>query len=139
MNSALIKGGVYKDHRGKLFYNNDFDATQIKRIYFIKNNDVTIFRGWQGHGIEQRWFSVVNGSFKISFIKIDNWENPNENSLIEEVQLDAKEFDVLHIPKGYITGIEALEKDSKLMVMSDFLMGETNDECRYSKEYFKNI
>jgi len=136
MNVALIKGGVYKDHRGKLIYNNDFVATEVKRIYFIENTDVTIFRGWQGHRIEQRWFSVVNGSFKISFIKIDNWEKPNENSLIEEVQLDVKEFDVLHIPKGYITGIEALEKDSKLMVMSNFLMGETKDEYRYDINYF---
>ena len=61
----IIKGNSHSDQRGTLFFNNNYNALEVKRIYFIENNNVNFVRGWQGHKIEQRWFSVVNGSFKI--------------------------------------------------------------------------
>lgn len=74
---AVSNGGRHTDSRGTLFYNNDFDASAIKRIYVIENNGTIFVRGWQGHRIEQRWFSVLQGSFKIELIAIDNWDNPS--------------------------------------------------------------
>ena len=74
----IITGGSYSDDRGTLRLNNSFDATCIKRIYLIENNDPTFVCGWQGHRIEQRWFSVLQGSFKIELIAIDNRENPSK-------------------------------------------------------------
>ena len=53
--------------KSKLDNNNNFDLSSIKRIYFIENKNTSILRRWQGHKIEQRWFSAVIGSFKILF------------------------------------------------------------------------
>ena len=49
--STLINGGVLNDERGNLFYNNDFDSSSIKRIYFIENENAYVLRIWQGHKI----------------------------------------------------------------------------------------
>ena len=134
----LIKGKIHKDNRGNLSYNNDFDAKAIKRIYIIENHNTLIIRAWQGHKIEQRWFSVVTGIFKISLIKIDNWDNPTKNLKSQEYILSSDTLDILHIPNGYISSIQALEKSSKLLVMADHLLGEIIDEYRYPQYYFDN-
>ena len=76
---VLIKGSFFSDSRGTILYNNDFDASEVKRIYFIENNNMNFLRGWQGHKIEQRWFSVANGTFLIRLIAIDNWDFPSNN------------------------------------------------------------
>ena len=52
----IIKGENHNDSRGILFYNNDFDASAIKRLYVIDNQKTNFIRAWQGHKIEQRWF-----------------------------------------------------------------------------------
>ena len=70
----LIQGNISRDQRGVLKYNNDFDLTEIKRLYIIQNDSKNIIRGWQGHKIEQRWFTSLSGIFKINLIEIDNWE-----------------------------------------------------------------
>ena len=134
----IITGNSHSDTRGTLFYNNDFDASAIKRMYVIDNATTEIVRAWQGHKIEQRWFSAINGSFKIGLIKIDNWENPAKNlkKLIYIINSDTLE--VLHVPKGYVSSIQAMEVGSKLLVMADYLLGEINDEYRYDANYFKN-
>jgi dTDP-4-dehydrorhamnose 3,5-epimerase-like enzyme len=133
----IIKGGNHADSRGTLFYNNNFDASAIKRIYFIENKDATFVRGWQGHRIEQRWFSVLKGSFKIELIAIDNWESPSEDLNALDFEIHAESLDVLHVPWGYVSSIQALEMDSKLLVMADYLLGEIKDEYRFDIDYFK--
>lgn len=135
--SEVIIGNSHSDERGTLYYNNDFDASQVKRIYFIENKETTFKRGWQGHKIEQRWFSAVEGSFKISVVLIDDWEKPSENLSSNDFVLDASTMDVLHVPKGNVTCIEALEDNSKLMVLSDYRLGEVKDEYRFDSNYFK--
>ena len=62
---AIIKGDRHTDLRGTLFYNNNFDLSAIKRMYVIENHSTNFVRAWQGHQIEQRWFSVIKGSFRI--------------------------------------------------------------------------
>ena len=137
MEPKLINGNYHSDQRGTLFYNNDFDASLIKRIYIIENESPEFIRGWQGHQIEQRWFSVVNGKFKIQLIKIDNWEKPSVNLEILTYLIDSEKLNVLHVPKGYISSIQSLELNSKLLVMADYLLGEIKDEYRYDIDYFK--
>src|SRR6187402_1805961 len=109
MEPKLINGNYHSDQRGTLFYNNDFDASLIKRIYIIENESPEFIRGWQGHQIEQRWFSVVNGKFKIQLIKIDNWEKPSVNLEILTYLIDSEKLNVLHVPKGYVSSIQSLE------------------------------
>jgi dTDP-4-dehydrorhamnose 3,5-epimerase-like enzyme len=137
MKPITIKGNIYNDFRGSLYFNNEFDASQIKRVYFIQNKNTETLRAWQGHKIEQRWFSAVQGSFEIKLIEVDDWENPSKNMAVHSFILNAKQLDVLHIPQGYISSIQALDSDSKLMVMADYLFGEINDEYRFDADYFK--
>ena len=40
----LIHGKSHEDERGTLFYNNDFDASVIKRIYVIENQNTDLVR-----------------------------------------------------------------------------------------------
>ena len=132
----IISGNSHTDARGTLFYNNNFDASEIKRVYVIENATTDIIRAWQGHKIEQRWFSAIKGSFKIGLMKIDNWENPAKNLEMLIVTVNADTLEVLHVPQGYVNSIQSLEEGSKLLVMADYLLGEINDEYRYEKDYF---
>ncbi|WP_228414517.1 WxcM-like domain-containing protein [Chryseobacterium sp. SNU WT5] len=136
MEPELIKGNNHLDDRGKLTFNNDFCGFTVKKMYSIENYDLDFVRGWQGHQVEQRWFSAVTGSFKIKLIRIDKWENPARNLPIAEFHLNAQNFDILHIPSGFVTSIQALEKSSKLLVFGDYQLNELQDEFRFPNEYF---
>ncbi len=137
MKPIIIKGNIHSDKRGNLLYNNEFDTSLVKRVYFIENKNTAIIRAWQGHKIEQRWFSAVKGSFKILLIKIDNWENPAKGLIPLEFILNSDTLDVLHTPAGYVSSIQAIKNNSKLMVMADYLLGEIKDEYRFAVDYFR--
>ncbi|MBB4806179.1 dTDP-4-dehydrorhamnose 3,5-epimerase-like enzyme [Chryseobacterium defluvii] len=132
----LIPGKLFSDSRGKVIFNNDFDASEAKRIYFIENIDTDFIRGWQGHKIEQRWYMATEGAFNINLIEIDNWEKPGQDCKRLNFEINAQNFDVLHIPPGYISSIQAIEDNSKLMVMSDYRLHEIDDEYKFPIDYF---
>lgn len=132
----LIKGNSFIDERGTLQFNNDFNALGIKRLYTIQNRDTSFIRGWQGHKIEQRWFLVLQGSFKIILVAIDDWVSPSLNLDQHHFILNSQNMDVLHVPSGYVSSIQGLEPFSKLLLMSDYLLGEINDEYRFDLDYF---
>jgi dTDP-4-dehydrorhamnose 3,5-epimerase-like enzyme len=134
----LIKGDGHSDTRGSVLYNNTFDASLIKRIYTIQNTSTSFIRSWQGHKIEQRWFSAVMGAFSIRLIEIDNWNDPSKDLKPKTFIVTAETLDVLHIPPGYVSSIQSLESNSKLIAMSDYLLGEIRDEYRYEADYFMN-
>lgn len=133
----LFLGGLHSDQRGSLRFNNDFDASAIKRFYVIENQTTDLIRGWQGHKIEQRWFSAMKGCIEIRLIAIDNWENPSKNLEPTIFVLNSEKLDVLHVPSGCITSIQFLEEEGILFVMSDYLLGEIQDEYRYDINYFR--
>ena len=133
----IIKGKSYTDSRGTLIYNNLFDASEIKRMYIIKNSSTEVFRGWQGHKIEQRWFSSVQGEFEIHLIKVDNWEIPSKSLKSIKYNLSSEKMDVLYVPPGFVSSIRSKEPDSKLLVMSNYAIEEINDEYRFENDYFK--
>jgi len=134
----LIEGGSHQDKRGTLNYNNNFDAASIKRIYTIQNTDKSFVRRWQGHKIEQRWFTAVLGDFRIELIKIDNWNKPSKK--LEKIifEISEEKMDILYIPKGYVSSIQALTNSSKLLVMADYKLNEINDEYKFSPDYFND-
>ena len=131
-----IEGGTHVDARGKLCFNNNFIATEVKRLYTITNTDLSYKRGWTGHKIERRWFIAVSGLFEVKLIRIDNWDMPNPNleQLIFEMSSD--KLGVLEVPSGYVTSIQALKNDSKLLVMADYMLGEIDDDYRFESTYF---
>ena len=109
-----------------LRYNNSFDASIVKRIYIIENN-LNFIRGWQGHKIEQRWFSAIKGQFKVQLIKIDHWIEPVKELKRITFNLSENTLDILHIPSGYVTSIKSEEEGAKLLVMSDYMLNEISD------------
>jgi dTDP-4-dehydrorhamnose 3,5-epimerase-like enzyme len=130
--SSIINGGFFEDSRGRLDYVNDLDLSKIKRIYFTTNTEVGFFRGWQGHKIESRWFFCVKGSFEVKLVEIDDWDNPSDILEPKVYILEEKKPQVLYIPKGYVNGFSSLEKSSKLMILSNFNLGENNnDDIRF--------
>lgn len=133
----IYKGASHTDSRGTLFFNNDFDATKVKRMFIIENKNNSIIRAWQGHKIEQRWVSALKGAFEIQLIAIDNWSLPSKKIEKLSFLLHSDQLHVLHIPAGYVSSIQSLEEESKLLVMADHFLGEIQDEYRYAIDYFE--
>lgn len=117
--AKIIKGGQHTDHRGRLNFINDFDMQLVRRFYTIEHPDTAIERGWRAHKIEQRWFHVSKGIFKVKLIRIDDWVNPSKELPQERYVLAAEETSVLHIPAGYASCLQALVANSKLIVFAD--------------------
>jgi dTDP-4-dehydrorhamnose 3,5-epimerase-like enzyme len=133
---TIIQGGSHTDERGILSFNNAFDASVVKRVYTIQNKDCNCIRGWRGHRIEQRWFSSVNGSFRIELIAVDDWDNPPTEVAKLSFTIDDKKLDILHIPPGYLSSIQAITTGATLLVMADYKLGEVKDEYRFDIDYF---
>ncbi|MGJ1285280.1 WxcM-like domain-containing protein [Sphingobacterium spiritivorum] len=136
----FITGGVAKDHRGQIRFVNDFDMSQVRRFYIIKNADIELIRGWRAHRIEQRWFYVLSGAFSVDLVKIDNWDSPSKDLAVETEVLKSEEHRVLHVPVGYGTAFRALEPDSELLVFADYGIENAKlDDHTYPLDYFVNI
>lgn len=134
----VIQGGNFSDHRGTISYVNDFSFAAIERFYIISNSDDNPIRAWQGHKLDTKNFYCLSGSFKIHFVKVDNWENPSKDLLIETVVVSASESKIVHIPAGYANAIEALEGNSKLISFSTLpLENVSEDDVRYDSDYWK--
>ena len=138
MNNLIFEGKKYEDERGIITFNNEFDASEIKRIYTIENHSSDFVRGWQGHKVEQRWFATMKGEFEISVIEIDDFDQPSKDLKISKYQLNDKSLTYLHIPSGHITAIQAKKEGSKLLVLANYALGEIRDEYRFTLDYFKN-
>ena len=137
MTPKLIQGGNFSDHRGTLSYVNDFSFKDIERFYIISNSDTHPVRAWQGHKLDAKNFYCLSGSFRIHYVKIDNWENPSKDLAIETVILTVSESKMLHIPAGYANAIESLEPDSKLISFSTLpLSNVSEDDVRYDANYW---
>jgi len=135
---TFISGGIHTDKRGILSFVNDFDMEAVRRMYLIEHPDTAIIRAWQGHQIEQKWFLVVQGSFKIAVVQPDNWLQPSKKRVPEIFILSADKPGVLHIPGGYATGFSATEAGSKMMVFSDATIEESKkDDYRFEADYWK--
>lgn len=135
----IISGDNHLHERGTLFSKNDFDASEVKRIYFIENKDAHFIRGWIGHKIEQRWFIAVAGNFIIRLVKIDNWIEPDIQTEIIEFELDSDQLNILHIPQGYAMATQAKEDGSRLLVMTNYLLKEIDDQYRFDIDYFEKL
>lgn len=135
----LLKGDVFQDQRGTITYNNAFDASAIKRIYTIENSSTDFIRGWQGHQVEQRWFAAMQGSFEISVIVVEDFDNPNPTLEVQKYVLNQDTLTYLHVSSGCITAIQALQENSKLLVLADYALGEIKDEVRFPIDYFAQL
>jgi dTDP-4-dehydrorhamnose 3,5-epimerase-like enzyme len=135
----IIPGTSYQDERGILTFFNSLDLSLVKRFYIVEHRDNSVVRAWQGHKREQKWFVVVSGSFKIVLVEPDNWDTPSQILPTSEFILNSAITNVLHIPGGLANGIKALESDSKMIIFSNFTVGESStDTFRFNKELWYN-
>jgi dTDP-4-dehydrorhamnose 3,5-epimerase len=129
----FISGGLFTDERGKLSFVNDFNMQQVKRFYMIEHPNEEIVRAWQGHKLEQKWFYVVSGGFKIIVVKPDDWIDPSNKIWSTEFILSADSQGVLHIPGGYVNGFKAVGPNSQI-IFSDFTVEQSKmDNYRFDK------
>jgi dTDP-4-dehydrorhamnose 3,5-epimerase len=136
--AEIIQGGTHEDARGRLTFFNDFNLKEVKRFYVIQHPDTEVVRAWQGHKIEQKWFYVLAGSFKVGLVRPDDWENPSADLPTQEFLLSSEKNEILHIPGGFANGFKALEANSRMMVFSDFSMGEAgSDDWRFDRGLWK--
>ncbi|MEZ0184326.1 WxcM-like domain-containing protein [Flavobacterium oncorhynchi] len=137
MKPRIIRGGKFSDHRGSISYVNDFSFADVERFYIISNSKENRIRAWQGHKLDAKNFYCLSGSFKIHFIKIDNWDNPSKDLIIETVFLSESESKIVHIPAGYANAIESLEENSKLISFSTLPFANvSDDDVRYPSDYW---
>ena len=122
----LIKGSKFIDNRGLLLFNNNFDLISIRRSYIIENLHLKIRRGWKGHLVEKRWFLCTKGSITIFVAKIDDLNSGISRNL--SFKLDDSEMSILYVPEGNATLIKQELDQSRIMVFSDYILGESNDE-----------
>ena len=57
-----IIGDFHKDERGTVRFVNDFDMSQVVRMYCIEPK-LGVIRAWQGQKVETKWFYAAKGSF----------------------------------------------------------------------------
>ncbi|MFD2939571.1 WxcM-like domain-containing protein [Flavobacterium notoginsengisoli] len=137
MNPKVIQGGRFEDYRGSISFVNDFKFLNIERFYIISNSRENPIRAWQGHKLDEKNFYCLSGSFKIHFIKIDNWENPSKDLTIETIWVSESDSKIVHIPSGYANAVESLEENSKLMSFSTLpLVNVIEDDVRFPSDYW---
>ena len=135
----FIKGGIAMDQRGSIRFVNDFDMSQVKRLYIIKNADIEVVRGWRAHRIEQRWFYVLTGAFTLDLVKIDDWENASSDLLVQRRIIRVDDMQVVHVPVGYGAAFQALEEDSELLVFADYgIENASKDDYTWPIDFFVN-
>jgi dTDP-4-dehydrorhamnose 3,5-epimerase len=98
-----------------------------------------VVRAWQAHKIEEKWFYVIAGSFKIVIVKPEEWLRTSEKSAPQEFILKSGDKQLLHVPSGFANGFKALEPGSQLMVFSDFPLSKAgSDDFRFDKSLWYN-
>ena len=121
-------GGHFIDERGLLKFVNGFDMKQIRRMYLIEPAFGQI-RAWQGHNKEHKWFFVLEGSFLIQTVSMQ--DPVQRNKMI----VHADDNMVVHVASGNYNGFEALFQGSKLLVFSDQTIDEAaTDDFRLTLE-----
>lgn len=135
----VIKGEIFRDHRGQISSLNSFHFEGVRRAYLIHHPDVSVVRGWHAHQHERKWFYCVKGRFSVALVKVDNWENPSENLTPEIYHLNDKESSIVCVPEGYANCLKAWDKDSIILVLSDKILEDAiGDSWRYDSRMWVN-
>lgn len=134
----LFKGGISKDFRGSVSFNNNLILKKIKRFYIVENKKKNFVRAWHGHKVEAKFIFCIRGKAKISAVKIVNFNKPSKKSKVLSWKLNSEVPNVIYIPPGYANGSKSLTKDMKLIVLSTTTLKKSlNDDFRFPKEFWR--
>src|SRR5262249_54852930 len=133
----LIAANVSTDDRGRVYFANDFDLRQCRRMYIVENFATGTVRAWHAHQRERKWVMALTGAALACCVKIDNWDSPSTDVPVDRFVLDAARPQVLAIPAGYANGAMALLGDTKLLYLSDASLKESmDDDFRYAARHW---
>ena len=133
----VIPGGVSTDDRGRVFFANEFDLSNCRRLYFVENFSEGTVRAWHAHRHERKWVLAVNGAALVCCVEIDDWESPSTGLEVHRFVLDAMNPSVLSIPAGHANGAMSLTPGTKLLYLSDASLNESlGDDIRYPSRYW---
>ena len=145
----IIAINEFLDDRGNLSFSNDeiWSFFNIKRFYFVSNNNINFIRAWHGHCEESKIFIPIIGNFKIGLPKLSILDQKDVYDGRKQVWLknDPEIFylnpnKMLFIPKGYANGFMNLMAENKLLVLSDKTLDESKgDDYRFEWNYFENF
>jgi len=128
----IINGDLSVDDRGELAFVNQFNMELVKRFYVVSNHKQGFIRAWHAHKIESKYVFIVNGTALISTVKIDDWENPSSELIVDKFVLTAKKPAILYIPSGYANGFKTLSTNTKIMFFStSTLKDSVGDDYRF--------
>ncbi len=134
----VYKGGIAKDNRGSVAFNNSLQLKNIKRFYIVANKKKNFVRAWHGHKIEAKYMMCISGKAKIAAVKINNFKKPSKKTKVYNWIIDSKKPDVVYIPPGYANGTKSITKDMQILVLStSSLKSSLIDDFRFDKDFWK--
>lgn len=124
----LIPGGSAADDRGRVYFANEFDLADCRRMYITENYAQGTVRAWHAHKLERKWVLAVSGAALACCVEVDDWESPSPDAEVHRFVLDAANPAVLEVPAGYANGAMSLLPDTKLLYLSNAALGESLDD-----------
>lgn len=114
---------------------NEFDFEDVDRFYYLRASTPFQPRGWVGHKIDKKYFTVIQGKALVSVVRPDDWDNASPNLPVERFTLSAENPQILCIPPGHATGSMMLTPDAILMIFSSGKIEDASrDDYRFPKD-----
>jgi dTDP-4-dehydrorhamnose 3,5-epimerase-like enzyme len=134
---TVLQGEIHADERGSISSLNNLSFDGIRRTYILHHPNTSVLRGWHAHRYERKWYYCHKGSFHLWLVKIDDWDNPSHDLPVERFELAEDNSQIVIVPAGYGSLIQACEPDSIMQVFSDVAFPEClKDSWRFEPEYF---
>lgn len=121
----LVQGKNFVDDRGMLTFFNDFDFSEVKRMYLVRNHKAGFIRAWHGHKKEAKYITVLQGSAIIASMAM-NVEN--QQGTVKKVTLSEYDPKIFYIPPGYYNGFKTLTDNTILQFFSTTTIDEAKDD-----------
>jgi len=124
----LLEVPRFEDERGRLIqiFEQAEGLPKAKRIYIVKNWDISTIRAFHKNFSETKYFFVVSGAIKFHLID-DRPSSPTYRQQ-EKIILTSERPAVLIVPSEVHNGWKALTEDALLLGIADTKMSEHKDE-----------
>lgn len=133
----LIPGGCSADDRGRVYFANDLDLAEARRLYLVENFARGTVRAWHAHQHERKWVLAVSGAALACCVEIDDWDSPSPEAEVHRFTLDAANPSVLEVPAGYANGAMSLTENAKLLYFSDASLDQSlGDDFRFPARHW---
>lgn len=128
----MIPGKNFVDDRGMITFFNDFDFSDVKRMYLVRNHTAGFIRAWHGHKKEGKYVTVLQGAAKIVIIPMSL-----RLDIAEAVVLSEHDPKIFFIPPRYYNGFKTLTDDCIIQFFSTSTLEESSgDDYREDYDYF---